>query len=230
MGRRELCSRRECSGRELRRAEDVNRCKKAMEAAGLGKRNQRFARSRQAALSPSLSPSRPALPQPRHSPAIPLAAGWALGPAHSAGRGEQPPCSADTRRGRGSAVASLWDAGASSGRLRRAVLSRPVPSRPAEGREPCSRELCSLCLGSSVGGGGAGGAGEGALRRKGKRRAPAPTQSQRTPPPRCGNSRICLQTCPPPTERKTRAFKVLTLIKARLVKDFTQCRKKFARA
>lgn len=106
----------------------------------------------------------------------------------------------------------------------------PVPSRPAERREPCSRELCSLCLGSSVGGGGAGGAGEGALRRKGKRRAPAPTQSQRTPPPRCGNSRICLQTCPPPTERKTRAFKVLTLIKARLVKDFTQCRKKFARA
>lgn len=129
--------------------------------------------------------------QPRHSPntapRIPLAAGWALSPAHSAGRGEQPlrccghtACPRQRCRFPVGRRCHLREALAGG-----AVPSCPVPSRGGAGSPalgncvPCPRAAWWVAAGR-------GALGRGRCGRKGKRRAPAPTQSHHTPPPRCG--------------------------------------------
>lgn len=243
MGRRELRSHREYSGRERRMSTDKRKRWKPLDSGSA------ISASPAAAGLPCHRPalaSRPAarprargrctagrLPQPRAGPADPprRGVGAEAGPEHGEGRAAPLPLRTQARprkRCRFPAGRRCERRGAPAGG---AAPSRPVPPRSGarRGRGAPARELCSLAPGGSVG----GGAGRGRCGRKGKCRAPAPTQPHHPPTAlrlRGGNLRICLQTCPPPTERKTQAFKVLTLIKARLVKDFTQCGKKFDRA
>lgn len=208
MGRRESFARVvEYSGRELGRAEDVNRYKEAMEPLDSGN-----------AISASLAAARlarhrpPCPPAPLHGPRacgalhrraaaasrspepalrIPLAAGWALKPAHSTGRGEQPlrfcgRTAGPRQRRRFPAGRRCERRGGSGGRC---CPSRPTESGARRGRGGGSPGSGIVFPGSGQLGGwrpGGGGAGRGRCGRKGKCRAPAPTQSQRTPPPRCG--------------------------------------------
>lgn len=182
---------------------------------------------------------------PRAGPPGPLAPRWTLGPAQrpcSTGRGRAAPLlfwryvaveeGADpipaaafpVRQARASPCASAAGLG-------RAVPSRPAAERGSAGRRGRGAPRSGIVFPVSGQLGGWQPVG-GRCGRTGRRGAPAPTHPHGpTLPtaPRHGgcNLRLCLQTCPLPIGREAQAFKVLTLIKSWLVKDFTQWRKMF---
>lgn len=143
---------------------------------------------------PSCLPQRP---QPRAGPADPPRRGVGAEPCPQHGEGRAGPLLLRTHgvaeealplpRGAGPHLAGARAGGALAGGC--------VPSRPAEERGPAGprgrgapRSGIVFPVPGQLGGWQpvGGGAGRGRCGRKGKRRAPAPTQSHHTPPPRCG--------------------------------------------